>query len=72
MSPEDRLLREYIAEEVHRSIAGSHPSEAYYADLYDDPAFGERSVYVPDGVKEKIRKWMKAMGLTSKRRARSA
>lgn len=34
-------------------------------ELLDDPAFDEKSVYVPDEVKGKIRKWAKDMKLSS-------
>jgi hypothetical protein len=50
-----------------RSFAGSHPSEAYNKDLMDDDALKKKSVLVPDDIKDKIRKWAKSMGLTSKR-----
>jgi hypothetical protein len=62
-------LRE--VKKIIRALAGSHPNEAYDKDLMDDPALKKKSVLVPDDIKHKIRKWAKAMGLTSKRTQRS-
>ena len=57
-----RRLREVI----RKSLAGSQPDETYSMELMDDPAFSEKSVYVPDDVKKKIRKWAKDMKLSSR------
>ena len=38
-------------------------AESYDKNLLDDPAFDEKSVYVPDDIKIAIRKWAKSMGL---------
>ena len=38
-------------------------AESYDKNLLDDPAFDERSVYVPEDIKVSIRKWAKSMGL---------
>jgi hypothetical protein len=40
--------------------------EEYKNELVNDEAFGKESVYVPDGTKDKIRKWLKDMGLARK------
>jgi hypothetical protein len=55
-----------LREVVRRSLAGSHPDESYDKELMDDPAFSEKSVYVPDWVKKKIKSWAKDMKLSSK------
>lgn len=55
-------LRQIIRETLRR---GSHPEESYSNDLMDDPALQKKSVYVPDEVKDKIRKWMKDMKMSS-------
>jgi hypothetical protein len=43
--------------------AGSHPEENYTGELLDDPSYKEKSVYVPDDIKQTINKWAKDMGL---------
>lgn len=64
------MLRLILSEALFR---GSEQNEAYDKDLIDDPAFSKQSVIVPDDVKEKIRKWTKAMHLSgAKKRARSS
>jgi len=50
---------------IRESLGGSHPEEDYEIELLNDPAFIQKSVYVPDDVKKKIRKWAKDMKLTS-------
>ena len=57
-----RRLRQLIREALR---SGSQPEEAYSVDLIDDPALKKKSVYVPDDVKVKIKKWMKDMKMTS-------
>ena len=53
-----------IREIVRKSLAGSDPNEAYSEDLLDDEAFTKKSMYVPDDVKDKIKKWAKSMKLS--------
>lgn len=53
-----------IREIVRKSLAGSDPNEAYSEDLLDDEAFAKKSMYVPDDVKDKIKKWAKSMKLS--------
>jgi hypothetical protein len=55
-----------LREVIKRSFAGSQPDETYKIDLLDDPAFSEKSILVPDDIKDKIRKWAKDMKLSSK------
>lgn len=50
---------------IKEAIAGSQPEENYSEELLDDPAFNKKSVYVPDDVKKKLRKWYRAMKLSS-------
>lgn len=57
-----RRLKQIIREALRR---GSHPEESYDIELMDDPALQKKSVYVPDEVKDKIRKWMKDMKMSS-------
>ena len=54
-----RLLREFIRESV---------SFPYETALEDDPGFKGKSTLVPDEYKERIKIWMKAMGLASPER----
>ena len=54
-----------IREIVRKSIAGSDPNEAYTEELLDDEAFAQKSMYVPDDVKDKIKKWAKSMKLST-------
>ena len=54
-----------LRETIRKSIAGSHPDESYDKELMDDPSFSEKSVYVPDKVKKKIRSWMRDMKLST-------
>ena len=51
---------------IRESLGGSYPDESYDKELMDDPAFAKDSMYVPNWVKKKIRKWMKDMKLSSK------
>lgn len=51
---------------IRHTLAGSHPDESYDKELTDDPSFDEKSVYVPDDIKKKIKSWMKDMKLSSK------
>lgn len=60
-----RMTVGQLREIVRHAIAGSQPSEAYSMELMDDPAFAEKSLYIGDDVKEKIRIWAKAMKLSS-------
>jgi hypothetical protein len=60
------LIRTIILQE---GIAGSQPEEKYDTELLDDPKYAEGSVYVPDDIKGKIRKWAKSMGLYTGKRA---
>jgi len=60
-----RITIGQLREVIKKSLAGSHPDESYSMELLDDPAFGEKSVYVSDEIKGKIRKWAKAMKLSS-------
>lgn len=48
---------------IREALAGSHPDESYDEELFDDPAFNEKSVYVPDFAKEKMKKWARDMKL---------
>jgi hypothetical protein len=61
-----KLIREFVA--VHKSRRGSHPEEQYDEELLDDPAFNSGSVYVPDDIKKKIKKWAKDMGLSTSKK----
>lgn len=58
-----KLIREFVEEYTIKS--GSQPEESYDKELYDDEAFEAGSVYVPDSVKKKIKKWAKDMGLST-------
>lgn len=49
---------------VKEQLAGSHPEESYDKELIDDPAIAQKSVYVPDDIKDSIKTWMKDMQLT--------
>jgi hypothetical protein len=49
---------------IRESLAGSHPDEWYNNYLLEDPKFEEKSLYVPDDIKNTISKWAKDMGLT--------
>lgn len=60
-----RMTIGQLREIVRHVIAGSQPDEAYSMELMDDPAFAEKSLYVGDDVKEKIRVWAKTMKLSS-------
>ena len=55
-----------LREIIRQSLSGSHPEESYNEELMNDPAFSEKSVYVPDDVKKKIRSWMSDMKLSTK------
>jgi hypothetical protein len=55
-----------LREVIKRSLAGSQPDETYSEELIDDPAFQEKSVYVPDWAKKKIKSWARDMKLSTK------
>lgn len=55
-----------LREAIRRSLAGSQPDETYTEELLDDPGFKEKSVYVRDDAKEKIKVWAKDMKLSTK------
>jgi len=59
------LIREAIKK---RNTRGSHPDESYDKELLDDPKFNDASVYVPDDIKVKIKKWAKDMGLSTNKK----
>jgi len=62
-------LREIIREAIKRkNLGGSHPDESHDKELMDDEAFGKPSVYVPDDIKVKIKKWAKDMGLSTNKK----
>lgn len=61
-----QLLKEFVKE--YSSRAGSHPEESYHDELLDDPAYKADSVYVPNDIKKKIKKWATDMGLSTKKR----
>ena len=59
-----KLIKEFI--EAHKKTkGGSQPEESYDKELLDDYAFQSPSVYVPDDIKDKIKKWAKDMGLST-------
>lgn len=60
------LIREFVEAYVVRG--GSQPEEQYDEELLDDEAFEAGSVYVPDTVKKKIKKWAKDMGLSTSKK----
>lgn len=66
-----RLTIAELCRVIHEELSGSHFGEAYDKDLVNDPTYNEKSVYVPNDIKDTIRKWSKAMGLTWKRKRRS-
>ncbi len=55
-----------LREAIRRSLAGSQPDETYTEELLDDPGFKEKSVYVRDDAKKKIKAWAKDMKLSTK------
>lgn len=55
-----------LREVIKKSLAGSQPDETYSEELLDDPAFQEKSVYVPDWAKKKIKSWARDMKLSTK------
>ena len=61
-----KLIREFVT--AHKSRGGSHPEEQYDEELLDDSAFNAGSVYVPDDIKKKIKKWAKDMGLSTSKK----
>lgn len=58
-------LKKIIREELTRINRGSHPEESYSEELFSDPTFDQKSVYVPEDIKKKIKKWGKDMGMWS-------
>lgn len=59
------LIRNIILQE---GLAGSQPEEKYDEELLDDPKWKKGSVYVPDDIKGKIKKWAVDMGMYSKKK----
>lgn len=64
-----KIIKQVIVEarkgESKYHFGGSHPDESYDKELMHDDSFTEESVYVPNDIKEKIKKWAKDMGLSS-------
>lgn len=54
-------LRTFVAEAI---AAEKKKAAPYDSELLDDPGFTAKSVYVPDDIKKKIKKWAQAMGLS--------
>ena len=61
-----RITLSQLREEIRRVLAGSQPDEMYEEELFDDPAFKEKSVYVPDFAKKRMKTWAKDMKLSTK------
>lgn len=59
-----KLIKELIKNQEKKVKGGSHPEESYDKELLDDDGFKSPSVYVPDDIKDKIKKWAKDMGLS--------
>lgn len=58
-------LKQHIREAISDDCWGSsHPDEMYEEQLMDDPVMSKKSTYVPDDVKDRIRKYFKSMGLS--------
>lgn len=55
-----------LREIIKKSLSGSQPDENYSEELLDDPSFQEKSVYVPDWEKKKIKSWAQDMKLSTK------
>lgn len=60
-----RMTIRQLREHVRKVLGGSRPDETYDMELMDDPAFNQDSVYVPNWAKDRIRKWMKGMKMSS-------
>lgn len=60
-----KLTIKELREIIRHTIAGSDPNEAYSHNLLDDRGFQSPSVYVPDDIKQKIKKWADDMMLSS-------
>jgi hypothetical protein len=66
-------LRSLIREASSDCWGSSRPEEMYEQELVNDESWNKKSVYVPDEIKEPIRKWMKAMHLSGhKKHVRSS
>lgn len=61
-----KITMRRLREEIKKALAGSQPDETYDEELFDDPAFREKSVYVPDFAKERMCAWAKDMKLSTK------
>ena len=69
-SPNERIIREFVREEIKRMVSEEWWAESYDKDLMDDPAFKRRSILVPDDIKDSIRSWSRKMGLSNLKRSR--
>jgi len=63
-----KLIKEFIKAHEKNVKGSSHPEESYDKELLDDSAFNAGSVYVPDDIKKKIKKWAKDMGLSTNKK----
>jgi len=61
-----KLIKEFIKHNEKEVKGESHPEENYDKELLDDDGFKSSSVYVPDDIKDKIKKWAKDMGLSKR------
>lgn len=55
-------LRAFILEEI-KHLKEEWWAESYDKRLYDDESINKDSVYVPDDIKNSIKKWIKDMRL---------
>lgn len=55
-------------DDVDEGLGGSLPGEAYDKELMDDPLIKKKSVIVPDDIKHSVRGYMRAMGLSGRKK----
>lgn len=60
-----KQIRRIIQEELKKIKIGSCSEESYNEEIFSDPTFNQKSVYVPEDIKKKIKKWGKDMGMWS-------
>jgi len=57
------LLRSFIIEEIRARFEKEMRAKPYDKNLFDDDTINQRSVLVPDDIKDSIKKWLDSMNL---------
>lgn len=57
------LLRSFIIEEAYTLFEKEMRAKPYDKNLFDDDTIKQKSILVPDDIKDSIKKWLNSMNL---------